>query len=401
MAQGDGKNVKQETTADRDAQFIKDNPVEGRVVQLGAGFAGIVDALDKAVDETGSFLKKAYEPGDQKHIQHPSKEIGQYIDNFKKGVGAIAETGDMKIENSPHPGDKAIQLANRKLAEIDNAGPIEGTRIGAAVAAGVIIDGAGPGGKFKAGKVLDEVGEAAKVAKAVDHINDAATNAFLHEATERTQKQLVKAMDEYERAGRSAKTYGEELGRHEGHGDALVKFEIASIRLNELKHGGDASINNPVIADLTRNGAASEHFYAKDVMNELKRYTPNQTTNHDEIAAKIAIDATKLAHANRLEFLQDLEAQGKALSPPQSVEINVGNQYGFDAAANARELMSNGGGSKVKDLYPDRGHTGNEPLSSIGVINYLENPEAQAIVLARIKEQKEAVNQRQAGPELA
>lgn len=356
MAQGENKNVMQETDAERDAKFLKDHPFDGNVIRLGAGLTGAGEAISKAIDEAGELLGKSIEPGDMNpaHMSHPR-------DALEAGIDKVTEPGDMKISNAPHPVDKAIAAANNKLTEIDKAGVFEGTRIGAAVAAGVIIDNAGPGGKFKvAGEVLDEVGDAAKIAKAVDHINDAATNTFLHEATEHTKQQLVKAMDEYERAGRSAKTYGEELGRHEGHGDALVKFEIASIRLNELKHGGDASINNPIIANLTRNGTASEHFYSKDVMNELKRYTPNQAVNHEEVAAKIAFDATKQAHAKRLEFLLDLEGQGKALSPPQSVEINIGKQYGPDAAANARDLMSNGGINKVRDLYPDHIHAGTD-----------------------------------------
>lgn len=413
------------TAAERDAQFIAEHPVQGRLVQTGAALSGAGDALNKTVSEASAFVNKTYEPGDQRNMPHPLEKIEHGIANLKSGIGALVESGDMRIENSPHPVDKTMQVVSSKLEEIHQAGAIEGTRIGAAAAVGSVLDTLGPSGKLKtAGNVLEEVADASKVARIVDHVNDAATNAFMHEATVRTEKRLIHALDEYERTARAAKTYGEELGRHEGHGDALVRFQIASIKLDELKHGGDASINNPVIADLTKKGIESEHFYSTNVMNELKKFNPNQSQNHQEIATELASDATKAAHENRLNSLLELQEEGKPLPSQQMAEVDVGKHYGPDAAANARELMANGQGSRIREIYPEHATNagqqavkpdadkpeadkpGNDRVSLNDALNHLAHPEAKTIVLARIAEQKEQVNQHhasqhQAGIELA
>ena len=56
MAQNNDNQI---TDAERDAQFIKDHPVEGRVVQVGAGLAGTGDAIGEAVNETIELVKTA------------------------------------------------------------------------------------------------------------------------------------------------------------------------------------------------------------------------------------------------------------------------------------------------------------------------------------------------------
>lgn len=40
------KNLEQESAAERDVRFIEDNPVKGKVIQLCAGFSGVIDVLD-------------------------------------------------------------------------------------------------------------------------------------------------------------------------------------------------------------------------------------------------------------------------------------------------------------------------------------------------------------------
>lgn len=400
MAQDENKNV-----AERDAKFLADHPVEGNVVRLGAGFTGAHEAISKGVDETKDFLSQTIKPGDMSlaNMPHP-------LDDFKEGIAKIVDSGDMKISNAPHPVDKAIAVATSKLEEIDNAGVFEGTRIGSAIAVGAMIDSIGPKGKVKvAGEMLEGVGNGAKELHIANHVKDdlqaMATNAFLHEATERTGKQLFKAMEEYDRTARVAKTYGEKFVGDEAHEKALVRFEIAAIKQDALVHGGDASINNPVIADLTKNGITSDHFYANNIINALKKYTANPTANYEETAVNIALQATKQAHTERLKFLVDAEAQGKALSPHQMLELSVGKQYGPDAGAYARELANANELSKVRDIFPDQNQSNTKStdgnLSSMDVIKHLTHPDAQAIVLARIQEQKEAVNQRSAGIELS
>lgn len=416
------------TAAERDAQFIEAHPVQGRIVQAGAALTGAGDALNKTASETSALINKTYEPGDQRNIQHPLEKIEHGIANLKSGIGALVEPGDMRIENSPHPVNKTMQLTTNKLEEIHQAGAIEGARIGVAAAVGPVLDALGPSGKLKtAANVLEEVADASKVARLANHVNDAATNAFVHEATARTEKQLIKALDEYERTARAAKTYGEALGHYEGHGDALVRFQIASIKLDELKHGGDASINNPVIADLTKKGIESEHFYSTNVMNELKRFNPNQSQDHQAIAAEFASYATKAAHENRLNSLLEPK-EGVPLTRQQAAEVNVGLHYGPDAAANARELMANSQDSRIREIYPEHAANaerqtvqpeadkpeagkpetvkpGNDRVSLNDAISHLAHPDAKTIVLARIVEQKEQVNQHnasqhQAGVEL-
>ena len=403
------------TIAERDAQFIEAHPVQGRIVQVGAALVGAGDALNKTASETSVLINKTFEPGDQRNLSHPLEKIEHGFVNLKSGIGALLEPGDMNIENAPHPVNKTMQVVANKMEEIHQAGEIEGTRIGVAAAVGPVLDALGPSGKLKtAGNVLEEVADASKVARTIHHVNDAATNAFMHEATMRTEKQLINALGDYERTALAAKTYGEALGRYEGHGDALVRFQIASIKLDALKHGGDASINNPVITDLTKKGIESEHFYSTNVMNELKRFNPDQSYNHQAIAAEFATYATKAAHENRLNSLLELQKEGKPLTSQQTAEVNVGLHYGPDAAANARALTAHGQGSRMREIYPEHAANGelqsvkpdaekveadkpsNDRVSLNDAINHLANPEAKTIVLARLVEQKEQLNQHHA-----
>ncbi len=414
MAQAQMETQARLTAAERDAQFINEHPIEGRIVQTGAVLTGVGEALDKAVGETGDLVKKTYAPGDQKKILHPLDDLGHGITHLKQGVNALFETGDMKIANAPHPVDHAVHKAADKLEEITQAGAIEGARIGAAATVGPILDTLGPSGKLKtAEKILEGAADAAQVGKAVKHVNDAVTNAFFHEAVQRTEKQLVNAMEEYDKTALAAKTYGTELGRQPGHGDALVKFQIASIRLDQLKHGGDASIKNPEIADLTKNGTASEHFYSINIMNELKQFKLHQSHDYQTVATDIAADATRKAHENRLNYLMKQLEDNKTLTSQQMLEVNIGKSYGPDAAANARELIANGQGVRARELYPEKAvnaegnvtqpntdKSGNDRVSFNDAINHLEHPQAKAIVLARIEEQKTQTHQYQAGVEL-
>jgi len=347
MAQNNSKPIQQQTAAQRDAQFIAEHPVEGRLVQTGAALTGAGEALNTSIDETAALVKKTFAPGDQGHIRHPIDEIAEGAVKFKNGISALTEPGDMNLSKAPHPYDKAVE-------SLEKAGPIEGARVSAAAVTGVIADMAGSG-KFKtADKLVETIGNASRFAKSIDAVDDVAAKSFLNQAVKRTETQLVEAMNEYERTARSAKTFGEELGRHEEHGEALVRFEIASIKLDALKHGGDPSINNPVIADLTKNGVNSEHFYSKNTMDELKKFDPNKLENHEDIASRIAADATLKAHETRLDRLLNMEKDGQVLTSQQTAELAVGKQYGPLAAANAHELMKHGELSSVKQFYPDK-----------------------------------------------
>lgn len=415
MAQTQRETQTSTMLAERDAAFISEHPVQGRIVQAGAMMTGAGEAVQKSVDDTVDLLKQTYTPGDQRKIPHPLDDVGQGVSNLKHRFDALLAPGDMKIENAPHPVDKALHAIESKVNNVQQAGLIEGARIAAAATVGPVLDTLGPSGKVKtAERLLEGVTDVAQITKVAKHVNDAVTNSFLHDAVQRTEKQLVNAMEDYEKTARSAKTYGENLGRYDGHGDALVKFQIASVRLDALKHGGDASIKNPVIADLTKNGTASEHFYSGEIMRELKQFNPQQMHDYQTAARDMATDATKAAHENRLNMLQKLQDEGKPLTSQQVLEVNIGRTYGPDAAANARELMTNGQGDKVRVLYPEKEGSAGADMTRSQVekaadgrvnlsdaVNHLEHPQAKAIVLARIAEQQEQTQQRQTGIEMA
>lgn len=349
------ETAKSKTTAEIDAQFVAQHPIEGRVVQLGAAFTGATEAINKSIDEVNNFLSRAIEPGDMNpdHMPHP-------IDATIKSIASLTEPGDMRIENSPHPKDDVIAAINNKFKEIEQAGVIEGTRISATLAVSAAMDIIGPNGKAKtAANVVDEVSDVATELHAAKHLKDgmdaAATKVFLRDAVNSTEKQLKDVADEYARTAKAAKTFGTQFNRYAGHEEALIKFEIASIKLDALKYGGDASVNNPIISDLLKNGKDSSHFYTKNVMDEVNKYDASipSTFNRDEI-----ILATKLAHENRLKFLSEAETSGRVLTPAEQMELKVGSQYGADAAAHARQLIKNGEIEEANVLYS---HRNNEP----------------------------------------
>lgn len=344
------QTAKSKTAAEIDAQFIEHHPIEGRVVQLGAAFTGGSEAVIKAIDETKELVGKTIAPGDMNpaHMPHP-------IDAATKSIASLTETRDMRIENSPHPKDNVIAAINSKVKEIEQAGVIEGTRIGAGVIVSATMDIIGPTGKAKAtSSLIDELGESAlNIGKlAPDNV---ATTAFFHEAVRTTEKQLNNATEEYARTAQLAKTFGTQFGKYAGHEDALVRFEIASIKLDAIKHGGDASIHNPVIADLLKHGKDSDHFFPKNIMDEVNKYDDSISLGIDKAAM---VEVTKLAHENRLNRLSDknlLPNEGNVnhkLTLEEQLELAVGAQYGANAAAHARVLRKDGELEKANTLYP-------------------------------------------------
>lgn len=165
MAQNNNESSKLQSAAERDAQFLKEHPVEGKIVQTGAALTGAGEAVVKASEETIELIEKTYTPGDMNpaNMPHPLNAI-------KQGVSNLTEPGDMRIANAPHPINNAVDETRIKLNEMHQAGAIEGTRIGAAVAVGAVIDNLGPKGKLKAvGNILDEAGDASKANKALHH----------------------------------------------------------------------------------------------------------------------------------------------------------------------------------------------------------------------------------------
>lgn len=388
----DEKPINQNTAAERDDLFITQHPLDGRTVQLGAAFTGATEAVIKAIDETKELLDKTIEPGDMNpaHIPHS-------VDDAIKLVVDITEPRDMRIENSPHPKDKITAAIHSKFEEIKQAGVIEGTRISAAVVVGATIDMIGPSGKAKTGSGLidgfDKAESALRISSKLDWDNTA-TNAFLREAVSNTGYQLKNAANEYARTAQAAKTFGTEFNRYKDHDDALVRFEIASIKLDALKYGGDASNHNPVIADLLKNGKDSTHFYAKNIMDEISKFDANLIPNLEQAAI---VQATKLAHSNRLKLLSEIKPNDRILTLAEQMELKVGSQYGADAAAHARMLMRDGEIEKVNTLYPHRNNqtelTGTITKTPIKATNNVAHEHSERIDSSKFNDHSEHIHE--------
>lgn len=164
-------------TETKAGEVSKQAEVDALVI-TGAAMVGMKDGVEQVAENKAEFVRKALEPGDQRHLAHPLDDLVTNTKHLVSDISNKIETaysaGDMNLGHSqarqPHPIENtslALSVTYETLAE---KGAVEGTRAASAmVAAGITETIVTPSGKAKAVKAIADITTEAKAITGTEH----------------------------------------------------------------------------------------------------------------------------------------------------------------------------------------------------------------------------------------